>query len=105
MKKKKNRQSGIENIVIEPSVDEKIRRIGTQAAYTRAINAYDPLKGINPERRRIIRNTVLDKIEERELAGYDTLQSSDITDIIEILKDENISITRTELCEFGLNED
>ena len=49
-----------------------------------------------------IKDIILAKCDERERLGYDHLNDSDVTDIIEECKRKNIPVTRKELEQLGM---
>ena len=50
-----------------------------------------------------LKNIILAKCDEREHLGYDHLNDSDIMDILEECNNKNISVTRKELEQLGLD--
>lgn len=64
-------------------------------------NARAVLDGM--KRGEIIKQVILNKCKEREAFGYANLQSSDITDILEQLKEHGITLTKDEMDNLGFS--
>lgn len=54
-------------------------------------------------RGKLIKQIILDKCEEREKLGYETLQDSDIMDILDNLRERGITLTKEEMKNLGFD--